>query len=85
MPKITLVSAIHHLKTTFRKRFGDTFSIQSLEAIINAAAIRVKKGELFEWYEENERPMLRFSAKPRWVAQPSTHRGNKLPKTTQYK
>ena len=85
MPKVTLVSAIHDLKVSFHKRFGQIFNINTLETIINAAAVRVKKGELFEWYEENDRPMLRFFAKTRWVAPPSTHRGNKSPKTIQYK
>lgn len=48
--KISLTTAIHQIKTEFKRTFGDKYKHSSdLEKIINLAAVEVKKGLDFEW------------------------------------
>lgn len=61
MEKVTLAQAIHDLKIAFRKRFGSEKTITpDIEQAINLAAVRVKKGEMAEWNEENDKVYLSF-------------------------
>lgn len=54
MEKITLTRAIHDLKSSFHLRFGkDEIITPELEKLINAAAVRVKKGDIAEWYRDD--------------------------------
>ncbi len=74
MEKITLVKAIHDLKTSFRKYFGHTQQLTpEIEQAINLAAARVKKGEIAEWYED-QGVKIRFTRPRRWRATPQSNR-----------
>jgi hypothetical protein len=66
--KISLTTAIHQIKTEFKRTFGDKYKHSSdLEKIINLAAVEVKKGFDFEWYENNG-PKIRFFPRAKWIA-----------------
>lgn len=63
--KANLVQIIHDLKVSFRRTYGEKFSIDSrIENMINLAAPRVKKGECAEW-EAGDVPLIQFSKRRR--------------------
>ena len=66
--KVSLTTAIHQLKTEFKRTFGDKYSTSGeIEKLINLAAIEIKKGLEFEWYDNNG-PKLRFRQRAKYVA-----------------